>query len=243
MQQSMSRILWILTALWLGTALAPGSTGAQEDGKPGGRTLQVQGEGEVRAVPDQAALEFQVEEEGPSLEQTSSRAKEKMEKVFRALKAFGLDDKDFQTVRYDVQPQYKYDKNGGPAQKVGYRVSNQVRVILKDLDRTGALLEAVTGAGISRVEGPTFGFSDPGKWKALALAAAVINAREKAETMVRAAGVELGPVRSMVESGTLLPVHPAPFRADVMTAQAGNVPVARGEDEVTARVEVVYSLK
>jgi uncharacterized protein len=232
----------VLAGWWLWSAAAAGPVLAQEK-PPVERTIEVQGEGKAAAVPDQAVLEFQVEEEGASLDPTSGRAREKMKKVFRTLKAFGLEDKDVQTVRYDVQPQYKYDKNGGPAQRVGYRVSNQVRVVLKDLDRTGALLEAVTGAGVSRVEGPTFGFSDPEKLKVRALTAAVANAREKAEAMALAAGAELGRVRSIVESGTALPVRPAVFQAEAADVRAGDVPVAQGENEVTARVEMVFSLK
>lgn len=216
--------------------------GLAEDKEPAERTVKVQGEGKVTAVPDQAQLEFEVQEEGSRLEDVSAQVRDKMKKAFQTLKAFAISDKDFQTVSYNVQPKYKYDKNGGENQRVGYIVTNRIRVVLKDVDSAGKVLEAVTQLEVSQVQGPDFGFSDPAQLRIQALKAAVEDAHAKAEALARSAGADLGKVISINETGSVMPPRPMAFRANAMVAQA-EVPIAKGEDEVTANVEMVYSLK
>src|SRR5579885_2035684 len=73
---------------------APMSSAAQE-GPSKERTVKVQGQGKVRAVPDQVEMEFEVQEEGTQLADVSARVAEKMKALFQAVKSFGILDKDF----------------------------------------------------------------------------------------------------------------------------------------------------
>jgi len=207
------------------------------------RTIRVTGEGKVTAIPDQAEMEFEVSEEGPKLEQVTAQVREKMKNVFKVIKTFGISDKDFQTVSYNIQPKYKYDKNGNETTRVGYIVSNRVHVVLKDVDSAGKLLEAVTGADVSRVEGPFFGFSDPKKLQIEALKAAVEDAHSKAEALAQSSGAELGKVFSINQTNAEMPIERLTFGKYLANAEAPTVPVAKGQNEVTAQVEVVYALK
>ncbi|HEY5039946.1 MAG TPA: SIMPL domain-containing protein [bacterium] len=207
------------------------------------RTVRVQGQGKATAIPDQAELQFEVRAEGIRLENVTAEARTRMKDVFKAIKSFGVSDKDFQTVNYTIQPKYKYDKNGNENKQVGYIVSNRIRVVLKDVDLSGKVLEAVTEAGISQVEGPTFGFSDPAKLEIEALKAAVEDAHGKAQALAQTAGADLGKVFSIVQSGSGMP-EPRPMIAMAMSNNArAEVPIAKGQDEVAANVEVVYLLK
>lgn len=220
---------------------APASSVAQE-GPSKERTVKVQGQGKVRAVPDQVEMEFEVQEEGTQLADVSARVADKMKAVFQAVKSFGILDKDFKTVQYNIQPKFKY--NNGESQRVGFIVSNRIRVVLKKTDQAGDLLEAVTKAGVSGIDGPTFGFSDPSKLQIEALKAAVEDAHAKALALAESAGAELGKVFSINQTGAAMPTPPRMFRAQLAgAADAGTVPIEKGENEVTAEVEVVYSLK
>ena len=187
-------------------------------------------------------MEFEVQEEGPQLKAVSAQVRDKMKKIFQVIKSFGISDKDFQTVSYNIQPKFKYDKNGNETQRVGYIVSNRVRIILKDLDKAGDVLEAVTEAEVSQVEGPNFGYSDPAKLQIEALKTAVADAHAKAEALALASGSELGKVSSINQTSTVMPVSPVAFRANV-AMESNAVPIAKGQNEVTAQVEVVYTLK
>jgi uncharacterized protein YggE len=214
-----------------------------DEAPPKEATVKVQGEGKVSAVPDQAQLEFEVREDGAHLEDVSAQVRDKMKKVFQTVKAFGIVDKDFQTVSYNIEPKYRYDKNGGESQRIGYTVSNRIRVVLKDVDSAGKVLDAVTQAEVSEVEGPTFGFSDPAKLQIEALKAAIEDAHAKALALAQSAEAQLGKVFSIVQMGTEIPgPRPMMFKM-AASAAAEDVPIAKGQDEVTAQVEVVYSLK
>jgi len=202
----------------------------------------VEGQGTSRAVPDQAEIEFEVREEGPRLENVSAQVRDKMKNVFQTVKSFGISEKDFQTVSYNIQPKYKYDRGGNETKRVGYIVSNRIRVVLKDLDSAGKLLEAVTQAEVSEVTGPNFGFSDPKKLQIKALEAAVADARAKAEALAEAAGAELGRVFSINQTSTSMPVAPLAMQGNMMGVSS-EVPIAKGQNEITTHVEVVYLLK
>ena len=206
------------------------------------RTVRVQGEGKSSAVPDQAKLEFEVRAEAVKLDDASTQGKNEMAEVIKSVKAFNISAKDIQTIRYDVQPKYKYDKDGGEAKQVGFIVTNRLRVVLKNVDQAGKVLEAVTKAGVSQLTGPTFGFSDPSQMEIQALKAAVENARSKAEALAQSAGASLGKVLTINQLGEVMP-QPRPMMAMSLMKTQGEVPIEKGEDEVTAQVEVVYSLK
>ena len=213
-----------------------------DDNGPKEPFIKVTGEGKVTAIPDQAEMEFQVQEDGPKLEEVSAEVRTRMKNVFKVIKDFGIQDKDFQTVSYTIEPKYKYDKNDNVTQRIGYTVSNRVRVVLKDIDKTGEILEAIAKAGISEIDGPNFGFSDPEKLNVEALAAAVANAHDKAEALAKASDSDLGKVYSINQTSAYEP-RAYLGMAVAANAEKGEVPIAKGQDEVTAQVEVVYLLK
>jgi uncharacterized protein YggE len=205
------------------------------------RTVRVSASGEAVAPPDQAVIEFEVLAESERLEKAADEAKARMAAVLKAIRSLGVADKYLQTLRYNVQPKYRYDKDGGEQKRVGFIVSNRVRAVLMDLDQAGKVLEAVARAGATHIAGPHFGFSDPSKLEIQALKSAMGDARRKAEALAEAAGASLGKVLSVQSSSQAAP-PPRPMMMRAMAAEA-DVPIERGEGAVTAQVEVVYSLK
>ena len=214
-----------------------------DENSPPEKTIKVQGEGKTWAVPDQAELEVEIQEDGKDLDEISSLVQDKMEKIFSSIKSLGISEKDIQTTAYNVQPKMKYDK--GETEKVGYTVSHKIRVVMKKIDDSGKVLEAVLKDGATNVDGPNFSFSDPTKLKIDALKSAVDDAHSKAEAMAQSAGVELGPVYSINQISVNMPVRPSGrvMAAGLAYDVASPVSVATGQNEVTAQVEVVYSLK
>lgn len=208
------------------------------------RTVRVQGDGKITAVPDQAQIVFGVVEDSVQLKDASAKARKKMQAIFAAIKSFGISEKDFQTIDYNIQPKYKYDKNGNEVQRIGYTVTNRIQVLVKDLDQVGQVLEAVTEQEVSQVEGPTFGFSDPSKLELEALKAAMADAHTKAETLAHSADAELDKVFTINQTSSYIPT-PRPMmamRAKVVMENEAP-PIAQGQSDVTAQVEVIYLLK
>lgn len=205
------------------------------------RTLHVSGEGSAFAAPDVAHVTLGVDVSHASLARATADASARMKGVLGALEKAGVAAKDVRTVRYDVDVQRKMEKlsGSGPGTPSGYRVVNQVRVTVREIARVGAVLDAVVAAGANEVGGLWFGKEDVSAERARALEAAVADARGKAAVLAKAAGATLGEVVQLTEGGR----GPVPMHGAVAFRAAGNVPVAEGQLEIAASVEVTFSLR
>jgi uncharacterized protein YggE len=207
------------------------------------RTIKVSGLGMVEAAPDQATINVTIQEEGASLDDLVSKTKNEMSDLLKLLKDFKIPEKDMQTTQYSIRPKYNYDNH--KTTRDGYTVTNQLKFLLRDLTQLGDVLGAVSGADTFQVDGPTFSFSNPAKLQLEALKAAMDNAHTKAEVLAESAGAEVGPVISIEQTGVSMPtIRPAVMAmAQSVGSVASAVPVEQGTDQVTAQVEVVYTLK
>ena len=202
------------------------------------RTVAVGGEGRVAVKPDVAYAVFGVDTTNANLGQALAENSQRMAAVLDALKARGLQDRDLQTVGLSVGPQT--DREGRPA---GYRVSNGVRATVHDLAALGAIIEAAVAAGATTVRGVSFDLADKEAAVRQARAAAVQDARDKAEQYARAAGVQLGPPLSLAESSAPpRPAAPQPASAPPPTS-GGAPPIQAGEGVVVVAVQAVYEIR
>jgi uncharacterized protein YggE len=112
-------------------------------------------------------------------------------------------------------------------------------VKVRDLAQLGPLLDRATAAGANEVEGLSLQKDDTAPEEARALAAAVRAARAKAEELARAAGLRLGEVLELSEGGRA----PGPIPVRAMAMRGAGVPVAEGQIEVSAEVEMVFAVR
>jgi uncharacterized protein YggE len=217
---------------------------AVED-KEKSRTVTVQGQGKIQAVPDIATLSIEVTLEGSALDAVSAQVRERMQKALAALKAQGIDDKDIQTQAYQVQPRFEYDKAGN-AKRKGYSVTHRVAAKVRDLKKVGKVLTSVLDTGVTSVDGPNFDFDNPDALERQALQKAVEDARSKAELLAHAAGATLGEILTLNQSGFSGPPGPRPMmmamKSMAMTANAEE-PISAGEQRFTASVSATFALK
>ena len=206
---------------------------------PWPRTIRAAGEAHVFVRPDVAVVMAGVQVTGPDLKKAAAEAAAQTRNVLAALRKEGIADKDVQTVRHEVAVERPWD-NGKPGPITGYTVSDELRVTVREIDRAGAVLDRVVAAGSNMLRGLTFEKDDPTPEKARALALAIGNARAKASAMAKAAGVQLGEVVAVSESGTAGPITPLAYAS---SARAASTPVSAGEVEVSASAEVVFSLR
>lgn len=227
----------------LGLALllsAPAMAEANASAAP--RTLSVTGEGEVKAVPDEAQLSAAVVSQAETAADALAANRRAMNAVFAALKAQGIPDKSIQTSGFSVSPQYDSGKDGKSAPRiVGYDVSNEVSVTVDDLTKLGATIDALVASGSNSLGGVGFTIRDPKPLLDEARAAAVKDAMHRAEIYARAAGVTLGRVITMGESGSAMP-RPM-FRAMAAMASGEPTPTAPGEQTISAAVSMTIEIK
>ena len=120
-----------------------------------------------------------------------------MTDILATVKSLGIADADVQTTNVSLYPQYG---NGAPAKVVGYQISEQVQVTVRDLDKTGDVIDGATAHGATDVNGISFELADPVKAQNDARAAAVAAARVSAEAMATAGHVSLGTVVSITDA-------------------------------------------
>lgn len=201
--------------------------------------LTVTGEGTVTATPDEAIITIGVINESPNLSAAQKENTDKAAAVIQALISLGIPQSDIQTFVYRIEPQYNYE-NGQQIFR-GYRVEHQLQVTVKDISKTGQVIDQAVAAGANSVSSIQFTVSNPNAFYNQALTIAIRNAQEKAISMARALQVTLQPVPVIVqELSQPLPPRPIPFQA-AMLAQSAETPIQPGENKIMATVKVEFT--
>ena len=197
------------------------------------RTMTMSGQGTAKAAPDQAQFSTGVITQDRTAALALAANSRAMNAVFATLKRLGIADKDIQTSDFSLSPQYQTYKPGtsGPQRIIGYQVSNTVNVTIEDFGKTGAVLDALVTSGSNQIDNISFSIHDTKALLAQARVAAVKDAIDRAQTYAKAAGVTLGAIMSISESGGVYQPRPM-YRMAAMSASAAPPPVAGGEQSV-----------
>jgi hypothetical protein len=204
------------------------------------RTIVATGTARVRGTPDVLTVMLGVTTRGHSVGEALDRNNSGARKVIEVLFDGGVDKKDVQTTNFSINP--IYGDNGNDIE--GYTVSNVVVAQLRDLDKAGGLLDKAAQAGGDDVvvRGVSFDIDNTSDLVATARADAVKRARNQAEQLAAAAGVQLGDVITISESSQDVgPVLAAPLAAEERSVSS--VPIQSGSQELTVQVSVVFSIR
>jgi len=199
------------------------------------KLVTVTGEATVAVAPDAAVIRIGGTSQDKTAREASEANAKQMTAVLAAIKDAGIADRDIQTSRLSLQPQYDPNK-AGTARLTGFQATNQVTVRIRDIDKLPAVLDRAIGAGANEMSGIEFVVSEQSKLLDQARDDAIADARRKAELYAKAAGAKLGRVVSITEEGSSPP--PRPMQA----MRAGAVPVAPGEQTLRAVITVSYEL-
>ncbi len=206
--------------------------------------VSVTGEASISAPPDLAQIDAGVASDAKTAREASEANNAAMGKVLAALKGAGMDEKDYQTARLSLQPQYANRpgySGSGPTAIVGYRASNRVTVKLHDVAKVASVIDTVVAAGANDIGNINFSVSQASKLLDDARDKAVADARRKAEIYAKAAGVTLGVPLSISEGGAPAPVFRTKMAMPMTTAAP--VPIAQGEETLSVSVSVTWAIK
>ncbi len=228
------------TLVTLSTDALSASMQDHDDDQPV-RKISVTGEGTSYAVPDTATIQSGVVTQSKTAKEALQANSAAVVKMLDELKNMGIDEKDLQTSRFNVNPVYDRGPRGQEEPKVtGYRVTNQVAVKVRDISQLGTLLDKVVDAGGNQISGIQFELDDENAVINQARVNAVKDARARADLYAAAAGVKVGNVISISEVSFNQP-QPM-YRLGVMESRAGSVPVEAGQQAFTASVRVEFEL-
>jgi uncharacterized protein len=206
------------------------------------RKITVTGQSSTLVANDAARLTLGVQATRPSAKTALDAASRQMQRVIGAVKASGVAPPDIRTQNIAVS-RIVIRLKGGRTRSRGYRASQSIRVVVRDIERTGIIVQRAVGAGATRVSGPEFFVFDASRSYREALALAFEDARAEAQALAERAGGRLGAVLSIEEqSGTEpLPQASAP-NAPAADAPSAPPPVQAGESRLEASVVVVFEL-
>lgn len=204
---------------------------------PAIRTL---GHGRASRPPDLASVRLGVHLTRPTAILARSAAAAAMGQVVAAIRGLGIADQDVRTALVSLGPAWDHPADGVP-RITGYQAINQVQVRVRDPDLVAAVVDSSVEAGATAVESIDFDVSPALSSEAAteALAAAMADARGRAQVLAAEAGLVLGAVRSIEEwtSGE----SPRPM-FERMALAAVETPILPGTNEIEATVRVTFDL-
>ncbi|QES44999.1 hypothetical protein DEJ49_31975 [Streptomyces venezuelae] len=220
---------------------------------PAPATVSVTGAGSASAAPDMAVLTAGIEVTRPTADKALTEQNAAAEALLAAARAAGVDERDIRTENLSLSAVYR-NRDGEPDQYeaagprgegeifIGHRATQMFSLIIRDIEKTGAVVRAVADApgDASRIHSVAFDVQNPEALRTRARTSAYDDARSKAVQYARLSGRGLGRLLSLEESGG---GRPRPVPVPVSSFSKESVPVAPGriQDEVT--VTAVYELR
>jgi uncharacterized protein len=209
-------------------------------------TVYVGADGKFESAPDTAVLRFNISVQEESAQLAYQHASKDVEEVREVLRTNGLEPKAANIGFFSVQPAYEY-KNGRQ-KPIGYRVSTDVTLKLKDFSKVGPIVGQLADANVSETQTLQYTLENMDEAKNKAVEDAYRRARNSAEALARTSGRTLGEL-SYASIDTFENQRIVPHMMRAMAAAAPNAAPAPTEEftpqevTVTAHVNAVFDLK
>ncbi len=127
---------------------------------------------------------------------------------------------------------------------LGYQVTNQLTVTVRSLDSLDEIVDGAIEAGgdLARFQNVSFSIEDTTALKDEARAEAIENLRAKAEQMASLAGVQLGRLNYITESGGFAPSPMVVMERAAFADMAAPTPFMSGELDVRVSVQAAFEI-
>ncbi|HMZ32131.1 MAG TPA: SIMPL domain-containing protein, partial [Methanoregulaceae archaeon] len=182
----------ILVLLVVILALIPGVAMAADPACPE-NLITVSGTGEVMTEPDIGLVTLGVKTEHADVRTAQEQNAMTMDEIITSLLAAGIPRQDIQTVSYNIYPVYDDETRPFGEDVKYYQVTSMVQVTVREVSRTGEIIDIAVKNGANQVSSVGFSLS-PEKEKSLratVLTQAVGNARSDADVTAAATGVTI----------------------------------------------------
>ncbi|MFM7084843.1 MAG: SIMPL domain-containing protein [Hyphomicrobium sp.] len=234
------RNIFPLLTLFLLDLLSLSSASALEDQRKDLRTITISANGQILSQPDLARLHSGVITEDKTARGALSKNNSATHTLIEGLRSKGIESKDIQTSSFQVEPRYTIPREGSPSVIDGYRVVNQVEIIVRDLKSIGELLDQLVSLGANQVGSLSFEVSAAEQLKDSARKEAVMNARRRAELYANATGSKLGKVLVITEGDIS---NPQPLLRAARATVSDAVPIEKGSIALEANVTITWELE
>lgn len=195
----------------------------------------------VEAAPDIATVSAGVTTQASTAVEAMRANATAMSAVVARIKQLGVAERDIQTSGINLGAQYDYDQARQRQVFRGYQASNRVSVKLRDVQKTGEVLDALVAAGATDLGGPDWSIADDTAARAQARRTAMETARTQALEYARLSGYSDVRLLAVVESVASRPPMPM-MRMVANEAADAATPVQPGMVEAGVTVTVKYEL-
>lgn len=205
--------------------------------------VNVTGEHIIKVNPDGATVSFMISTTNKNLQSAKKENDNLISKAISYLKKQKIEDADMLTTNVDLSPYNEYVKDETP--KPMFRASQSITFKVKNLDKLPDLLSGIVDLGVNNIQNVQFTSTKMNELQDQARAKAMLNAKEKATILAAALGQKVGAAFSITDNTSTnnnspRPVYMAYKSADSMAS--GQAPIATGEIEITANVQVSFLL-
>jgi uncharacterized protein YggE len=211
--------------------------------QPVTRTLNVNGLGTTYLTPDIAYIYIGVHSEGATASEVVAANKTQTNAVLDALKKAGVEDKDLRTTNFSIWPSQQYSPEGTVTGTI-YMVDNTVYVTVRNLDGLGDLLDDTIAAGANSINSIQFDVADKSAAVKEARAKAVEDAKNQAQELADAAGVNLGDIQNIsFYDNSPYPVFEGKGGGGGGATAQSAVAIQPGQLTISVTVNLTYELK
>jgi uncharacterized protein YggE len=200
--------------------------------------LEVFGKGVVTVKPDSAEVVIGVRTENPQLEIAQEDNARITENVISSITKVGVLPKYIQTQNYNIRTNYDYIE--GKQVFRGYEVNNNLKVLIRNLELAGEIIDTAVKSGANNVEGiNNLIVSDQTTYYYEALRLAVSDAQNKARVIADKLNVNLNLVPIQInehEKGDMIP-----FAAMTLKAASTTTPIVSGENNIIAEIGAIFN--
>lgn len=197
----------------------------------------------VDVAPDLATIFAGVTTEAATATEALRQNSAEMQKVIARIKALGVAEKDIQTTGINLNARYDYDQATQRQVFRGYQAANRVSVILRKIDDTGRVLDALVAAGANDIGGPNFSIDDDTAAKDAARQRAVERAEAQAKAYAAMFGYDRARVLSIAEGIEGRGPMPEMAKARGVAAMAQDAaPVQPGMVSAGVSLSITYEL-
>ena len=204
--------------------------------------ITVNGTGTIALPPDQATVNATVTTNNDASDAAVSDNNARYDKIVASAVAAGAKRDEitlnYYNVNYVAKP--SPDATPQPYQHYGYTVTRSFSIKVHSISKAGSMVDALSHAGVTNIEGVNFDLSQPDKARRSATDKAVADAREKADEVARAAGLHIVRIKSIDLENAGGGIRPMPMMK--MAAEA-STPTAfdPGTVSVNVTVTVVFA--
>lgn len=202
--------------------------------------VRVHGQSTVSMQPDEAEMDIGVITQATTANAASAQNTAQASAVIQQLRML-LPSATIETVNFSVNPHFRFPKDGGTPETLGYSADTTLRIVVEDISVLQKAIALALKSGGSNINRLDFMLRDEKPARARALADAASQAQSGADALAASLKLKLGRLL-LVEEGQPVIVSPA-REVDLEKIRATDMtPISPGSIQVRADVNLTYEI-